>query len=507
MITNYIKIINNFLFDLKKLTILSIFFGIFFRFSHLIFYGFRTPFRLGGLFLAFSKEIYLNNFTLPISIPYYTKGGISFVYPPLPFYLESFMVFCLKIPNFFIVNFLPVFFSILSLLLFVYLIQKVKISDTAKSFSIIFFSFCPQTFTEQIMGAGLSESIGTLSLIIFGFYLYNFLKHYHQKSSVLLSISLAFCIYSSPGSAFAAVIVLLVSILYLFSKSVVFKEKNLLYLIINTLIILIISLIITLPYWHNITSNHGLKIIIDSVFHQINSTNDSPLYFINFFIRSLFQFNFIYIGYTGIWNALIVVCIFYLFLNKNFLVPIIFIIVQLIPRESVWIAPIIGSIIFGLFFSFQTKFEYNRLIYPIFFSVLFLTSFFYMVDFITLNQKSNENLTLEEINLIEEMKEKIPIDGNVIIIGNDGFIEWFPFLSERTVMNVEYGTEFDPTKQEQITFYNNSIKSCLDLKCIIDLTEDTFGYDTYYFVIDKQKINNGIISQELYNIPRIFVFN
>jgi len=127
------------LFDLKNITSFSLVLGIFFRFSHLIFYGLRTPFRLGGLFLAFSKEIYINNLFLPIRIPYYTSGGIPFAYPPLPFYIESILVYYFRIPEFLVVNILPVFFSILSLLVFVSLIRKVNISENAKTFSIIFF--------------------------------------------------------------------------------------------------------------------------------------------------------------------------------------------------------------------------------------------------------------------------------------------------------------------------------------------------------------------------------
>lgn len=357
------------------------------------------------------------------------------------------------------------------------------------------------------MGAGLSESIGTLSLIIFGYCLYNYLNNSGFKTIVILSLSIAFCFISSPGGALTAILFFIISISYFLVKSLILNEKKILFLLSNAIIISLLSTILTLPYWYNVVSNHGFAIFFESVIHQFNSSNQDFLFLVNYQIRSLLNFNFIYVDYSGIWNAFIVVSLFYLFSKKYFFIPITFLCINLIPRESIWITPILGSIIFGLFFSLQNCFENKRIMFPLLISVLFLNSIFYMVDFIAINQKSGENLSLEEISIMKEIKLKIPQNSKVIILGNEGFTEWFPFLVERTVMNVEYGTEFDSEKQEQISSYNNSIKDCLNMKCVRDLSNKTFGDDLYYFIVDKHRINNKFDIKELNVSQNVIVIN
>jgi len=81
--------------------------GIALRTYHLIGVGSLKPWKFGGLYLEFARQIFQNYYLLPETIPHYTQGGLPFAYPPLPFYIESFFVFNLGLPEFLVVNFLP----------------------------------------------------------------------------------------------------------------------------------------------------------------------------------------------------------------------------------------------------------------------------------------------------------------------------------------------------------------------------------------------------------------
>jgi len=501
--------------NIPIITIVSVMFGIFIRLYHLFYIGIETPYRLGGLFLAFAREIFKNGYSLPDIIPNYTEGGLLFAYPPLPFYIESILVFDLKIPEFLVVNVLPILVSIISLLFFAFLIRKTNISENAKNFAIILFSIMPQAYSEQTMGAGLAESFGTLSLIIFFFGLFVFFKHQNIKSTIFLSFCFSFCIYSSPGSALGSIIVLITSLIFHLIEKYLSGEKinsnYFLDIIKFASLLFFLTLVITAPYWLNVIFNHGIDIFLRSISYQYNSENSGWLFLINSQIRNLLHFNFIYISVSGIWNAFIVIGLFILLSRKQLVVPMSLFSILIIPREAIWIIPIFGAVISGFYFSAQKDILNKNIIYPIIFSIFLLNSIFYIKDSIPGNINSNENLTAEDITTIMNLKNQISKDNKIILICQDGFTEWFPYIAEKTVLNVEYGTEFMPEKNKQISTFNDSLINCLDIDCVINLTNNTFGYEKYYFIIDKQKVNQNFNIQGLFGnkveTQGVFVIN
>jgi len=62
------------------------------RLYPLIIFPLDEPFRLSGLFYEFSRQIVLNNFAFPETIPYYSAEGIPFAYPPLSFYVQAILI-------------------------------------------------------------------------------------------------------------------------------------------------------------------------------------------------------------------------------------------------------------------------------------------------------------------------------------------------------------------------------------------------------------------------------
>src|SRR6185369_15462434 len=101
----------------KILAVLILLLGSFLRIYHLFRIDFsHEPFRLGGLFVAFAEEIARNGFKFPVTIPYYSEGGIPFGYPPLGFYIEAVLFKFFPEQQVAIANLLPPFVAVFALL-------------------------------------------------------------------------------------------------------------------------------------------------------------------------------------------------------------------------------------------------------------------------------------------------------------------------------------------------------------------------------------------------------
>lgn len=62
--------------------------GILLRVVHLFYLPRGIPFDRGGLYYEFALQISQANFHFPVTIPFYTNGGLPFAYPPLVFLLK-----------------------------------------------------------------------------------------------------------------------------------------------------------------------------------------------------------------------------------------------------------------------------------------------------------------------------------------------------------------------------------------------------------------------------------
>ena len=74
-------------------------------------------------------------------------------------------------------------------------------------------------------------------------------------------------------------------------------------------------------------------------------------------------------------------------------------------------------------------------------------------------------------------------------------------------MNVEYGTEFDVKKQIQISAFNNAILECFNINCVADMSNTIFGEDSYYFIIDRNRVNKNFSTERSPNLSSVFLIN
>jgi len=389
---------------------ISFLIGITFRTYHLFIIGFQVPFDLGGLFYQFSIEIIKNGFILPVSIPYYFPGGLPFAYPPLP---------------------------ILSLFGFFFLAQKIISEKIGIVAAVFTFSIIPIAYTEQIEAMGLAESIGTFFLILFTFTLLWARDNKQKFRWIIPGISLGLCIMSSPGSFYASI---LISILFAgISVANYFSHKDIKYLI-ACLIVGIVGLAVSFPYWYTVISHHGI-----GIFSNTFKTQNSNI------IINLLQAarNLKLLNISLYWNLFFLIGLLSTLINKNYLLFLFSIFLLPIPREN-WIMAIATSLVIGNgIVHFHDLFRSNRkLVKYLEVAIIWLLVLFFVTDsgFALKAMIDNDifDISILQMNDLKEINKSnlIPSDENVVVIGNWGLIEWSPAIIQRVVVNNPFGLEW-----------------------------------------------------------------
>lgn len=477
----------------KLISFLILIIGVFLRTYHLFIVGFSKPWKFGGLYLEFSRQIFQNNYRMPEWIPYYTQGGIPFAYPPLPFYIESFLVFTLKLPEFLVVNLLPAFAAVLSLILFYILIKRVLNNRHAQLFSLVLFSFFPIGYAEQLEGGGLSESFGTIFiiLVILSFWHY-YQKPYNYPRLLLAAFVWALTVMASPASAYLSVFIFLTFFIILIRKS----EDNRREIIWRILILGAAAVLLSSFYWGTVIRYHGIDLLIDS----LTSQHQESLFAIDFLVR-LGEINLI--EGEPLLSALFIIGLFVLAYFKKYELLMLALLSAFIPREN-WIMGIIGALVIGYALELaighinisKESVKYKKIPYliilVILISMILLRPFLFAA---TREIESEHTLDADQIAFLENIDELDSIEENLVIVGGEEFLEWSPYLTQRTVLNVWYGTEFAPEKI-WIFYFHQSLLDCSITTCINQLIGENFSAGDISVVVDLSvmgefKIENG----------------
>lgn len=480
----------------RFVTVFVILLGSLFRFSHLFFININEPFQLGGLFWEFSRQIRLNHYLIPVTIPYYSQGGIPFAYPALPFYFEAIVSDLFHVSPFWIVNILPPFLAALCLPSFYWLAKQVTENEDIALTSLLIYIFVPNSFLNQIQGGGLAEAFGSLALIWFGYFLSRFYQNANLRNAIYAGISLGMCVWASPGSALASALVTLVfavAVLLRAGKTGLFPSSGYL------LAIFLIGVVVSAPYWLTVVVNHGRGIFVVSVLGQFQG-GDMPLPFR--LLQSFMKLNIAGGGYPFFWNALFLLGLSWAVLKRRWLLVSLFGVLFFIPREGGWITPILAAILAGsalhewLFVKFEELMAGYRLrrrlagiLVFVLSAVLLYASYDALYEMV---HDTQARITMRQITDLEHAREVIPADAHVVVWGTDGFVEWAPSLLQREVVNVRFGLEWQPAKLARVSLFNASVREVQAQAQGwpgIFKTLTLLGLDHVYIIGDKQRLS------------------
>jgi hypothetical protein len=479
--------------------------GVLLRLLHLFYISYAAPFHLGGLFYEFSRQILLDHFAFPATIPYYAPGGIPFLYPPLPFYLQALVMGLFAPPPFLTVNLLPPIIAAFSLPLFYWMARQATDDSFVQAVAMLAFALMPSAFVNQIEGAGLAEACGTLALLAYLGWLFRFDKTLHPLHAVWAGLFLGLCVLASPGSAYGAVIISVVfffKVLGLRPLRTAFKGAGLLLLTGLT------GLVVSAPYWLVILGRSDLGIFLNTFLtqHAGSALVDQVRYFITFKPADMITF----IGDEGVYGFLldwlVLAGLVWAVLNRKVSLVVLFFAIWLVPREGLWMVAIPAALLAGLGFvqlvvplfrkAFQAVSPGGRpplapgvlgLVLVISLGAAPLLAIHDLLD------QAELKFTPAEVAELEQAQAFIPADARILVAGDGALREWTPALLQREVLNCEFGLEWKPVDLQQVGLINAALFED-DLAKAMGVVRDYSGDTSLWLVADPDRIDALVAS-------------
>jgi hypothetical protein len=143
-------------------TAIAILAGLVVRLSYVIASDF--PINDGGLFVVMTRELIEAGFQIPMTTSY-NDLGIPFAYPPLGFYLAGAITAATGIDLIELFRWLPLLLSVACVPAFA-LLAKELVEPLAARAATYAYALVPASFAWQIMGGGLSRSLGLLFALL-----------------------------------------------------------------------------------------------------------------------------------------------------------------------------------------------------------------------------------------------------------------------------------------------------------------------------------------------------
>ncbi len=489
--------------------ILIILIGAALRFYHLGIVGFSSPWTLGGLYLEFSRQIFLNHYLLPTTIPNFSLGGLPFAYPPLPFYFEAFLVFTLGLPKFLVTNALPPLVSVLSMIAFSRLLKKIIRNPTVRLLSLAIYAILPLSFMDQVEAAGLAESFGALFIILFMDAFWAFIHDLEDKRKLFLTAFIwAVCIAASPASAYVSVF-----IFFGFTAKLFQLEKGRIKQLLSKIFLLgATAVVLSSAYWGVVLWKHGAGFFVESFLGQHSG-------YLNFLLDSLLNIHqFIYDPISAIFPLLFIFTLGVLIYFREYGFLLLLILVSLVPRE-LWIMGVVGTVFTGYAFDLLVQKRQSRdlpqkkkwLPYAILLPLVVALVAVDTLDF-CLNRElvtADTILSADQLALLDDIDSINPTQADLIVIGGETFYEWAPYLTETTVLNEWYGTEFAPEKR-WLEDFTEALKTYPDLQCINQLIMEHFNQSVLVLidanVLPDLNISNSINDVSEYQESGLFYY-
>lgn len=205
----------------------------------------NQPLADGGMFYSMMRDIITSNFSLPIFTSY-NNLNIPFTYPPLGLYIGAvFLKLGVNINT--IEVYIPLLFSIASIVAF-YFLANTLLEKKYANLAVLIFLIEEQTYESQILGGGITRSLGFFFCILS---IYFFLKTLKNRSNLsIVGTSLFFSLTILSHFEWAFFVLFSMALFSVFSKNI---RKN----IKDFGLIFSGALVLTSPWWIKIFMVHS----------------------------------------------------------------------------------------------------------------------------------------------------------------------------------------------------------------------------------------------------------
>jgi hypothetical protein len=371
------------------------------------------------MFFSIIKDIQDSNYILP-EFTSYNQDLIPLAYPPVIFYLIALISDVTNCPIQEIMRFLPLIFNTLSIPLVFMLAYNLLKNESAALFSTLIYSFLPRSFIWLIMGGGITRSTVVFFSILGTYYLYLLYTQPSKKYLILTALSFSLGLLSHPTALLIIPVTTL--IFWIFTSRT--KQG-----FINTIFLVILILIITVPWWGRILTTHGLTPFLAA----IGTGDDSYI----LTIISLLTLTFTLEQVTTIFSVLCLFGIIIKIYQKEYFLIVWFLGVSLIDPRNALPFSILGFaflggialnnfILPGLRDIISPKIQLNptlettlkpswaRLLFTLFLIFGMLSSLIAFEEFYKGNRKS---LSDKDIHAMEWVSENTNIDSTFLVFG------------------------------------------------------------------------------------------
>ena len=420
----------------------------------------------GGMFLTMARDLQASHYLLP-AITSYNNIQIPYAYPPLGFYLLAGINDLFNISLLSLLKWLPAIFSSLTIPAFSLLAHCTLKTNYRAALATLIFALTPQAFEWQLMGGGLTRSLGALFAILV---VYFAIRMFQEKSLKMMAGTIlmgALTIYSHPEWALQAATASFL-VWWFFGRNRVGT--------IQALAAVIGILALTAPWWDVIAVRHGL-----GTFLVASQTPQGGW---------LFWWPLATMNFTGSTNILVaglgLIGIFICLKNKEYFLPAWVIACFLVDMRSAnHVVPIqlallatvtLREMVFPWFLVPRSNeigkvpvvknAFHNRLCQAlmVFLFIALLSNSFTSVS----NLAVFNVLQVQERQAMEWVRENTPADSHFVAIGwmdspwVSPLTEWFPALSERYNLTTVQGREWLPGDQNVNPWIDNfeAIQSC-----------------------------------------------
>jgi hypothetical protein len=94
------------------------------------------------------------------------------------------------------------------------------------------------------------------------------------------------------------------------------------------------------------------------------------------------------------------------------------------------------------------------------------------------------------VDAMQWMQINTQPNSKVVVISERHVQEWLPQISRRTVINIPYGSEWQPDEAVSINEFRGNVNTCKDLDCILSLSQTIVDMNHFILFIDKVKLDN-----------------
>jgi hypothetical protein len=471
-----------------------LFFGALVRVGPVLMSSF--PLNDGGMFTQAIIDLRHANFRLPDTLNY-NGLPIAYAYPPLGFYVAGLAAAATNASVFTLLRIIPALFSVLTIVAFMLLAHDFLRKRDSVVVASLAFALVPRSHNWEIMGGGLTRSIGFFFAILAIWQAY---RLYTRRSRLNLALTSVFgalaCLSHLEMGMFVAFSVVLLFLVYGRTQSG----------LRDSIIVGAGVLLLTSPWWGTVIARHGLGPFLNAG----QTGSHSPITVLILLLNP----NWGQEPFFPLFSALAFLGLFYALVQRRSFLPLWVAAGLLIdPRKfeteaMVPMAMLVAIAIVDLLIplvrervSSPSNIRFNRRIMawgsPLIVGILIMYGMF--SSFAT-SAQGDIGLSTSERQAMEWVRDSTAPDSRFIVISGDPWAldrsgEWLPVLGNRVSASTVQGYEWLPDKAytKQIDA-NLALQNCITMAvgCVDDWSSEHNTSFDYVYISTREESKGGV---------------